>query len=746
VFPRAPALLLAALPATMTTPQHPQAGSGRLPPPAPDVLAALPSDGGPEFNRLVFEGSPYLLQHARNPVDWYPWGEEAFARAKAEDRPIFLSIGYSTCHWCHVMEHESFEDDEVAALLNANFVCVKVDREERPDVDQLYMSVTMAMTGHGGWPMTVVLTPERVPFFAGTYFPKGGAPGRPGMLELVPKLASAWANDRENVAGTAQRVREWLAGQAEDDSLGTLDAAWIARTAKALSAGYDRVHGGFGDAPKFPTPHNLRLLLRHARRSGDAQVVEQVVHTLRAMRRGGIWDQVGSGFHRYSTDAQWLLPHFEKMLYDQALMALACVEAWQVTGHPDLRRTAEEIFAYVARDLTDPAGGFWSAEDADSEGEEGRFYVWTPAQLAEALGAEDGALAGELWGVVAGGNFRDQATGERTGASILHLARETADFARAKGLDPVVLAAQVEVWRAKLLDVRARRPRPLRDDKVLTDWNGLMIAALACAGRAFDEPRHVAAAERAADFAFAHLRAPDGRLWKRWRGGAAEHPGVLDDHAFLAWGLLELHAASGDPARLAQALELERALHARFHDEARGGYFLAADDVDDLFVRTKESYDGALPSGNSVAAAVQLRLGRLTGSSELEARGRATLGAFAGEVARQGLGHAEYLCALDFAEAAGFELVLCGARGDPELARARRELGRRFLPDLVVLERPDPDAEGRAAALARLAPFTDGQRALAGRATYYLCRARTCEAPTNDLERVLAELDGERAR
>ncbi|HVS18130.1 MAG TPA: thioredoxin domain-containing protein [Planctomycetota bacterium] len=742
-MPLPTALLLACLPTLpMTDPQ--QSHGDRPPLPTPAEIAALPPDGGPEFNRLVFEGSPYLLQHARNPVDWYPWGDEAFARAQAEDRPIFLSIGYATCHWCHVMEHESFEDAEVAALLNAAFVCVKVDREERPDVDQLYMSVTQAMTGSGGWPMTVVLTPERVPFFAGTYFPKGGAPGRPGMLELVPGLAKAWADERENVTATAARVREWLAKSGAGGAAGELDAAWVARTAQALMAGYDRRHGGFGEAPKFPTPHNLRLLLRHARTSGDAQAVEQVVATLRAMRRGGIWDHVGFGFHRYSTDAQWLLPHFEKMLYDQALIALACIEAWQVTGHDDLRRTAEEIFAYVARDLTDAQGGFRSAEDADSEGEEGLFYLWRPEELSAALGETDGKLAALLWGVVAGGNFRDQATGERTDESILHLAVDVAQFARARELEPESFAARVESWRTTLLELRATRPRPLCDDKVLTDWNGLMIAALAFGGRALGEPRHVAAAERAADFVLAHLRRDDGRLLKRWRAGRADHDGVHDDNAFLAWGLVELYEAGGDPVHLRTALELERTLHARFHDDEHGGYFLAGDDADDLIVRAKESYDGALPAGNSVAAMVQLRLARLTGSNELEARGRATLAAFAGDVARQGLGHAEYLCALDFALRPGFELVLCGPQGDAGLARARRELGRRFLPGLVLLERPDPDHDGRAAALAELAPFTAAQRALEGRATYYLCRAQSCEAPTGDLARVLAELDAAR--
>jgi uncharacterized protein YyaL (SSP411 family) len=503
-----------------------------------------------------------------------------------------------------------------------------------------------------------------------------------------------------------------------------------------LTKSYDSVHGGFGGAPRFPVPHNLRLLLRTGQRSGASEPLDMVLHTLRAMRRGGIWDQVGFGFHRYSTDERWLLPHFEKMLYDQALMAMACVEAWQLSGAADVRDTAERTFEYVLRDLTSPEGGFWSAEDADSEGEEGLFYLWTPEQLAAALGADDGALAAQLWGVVEGGNFRDQATGERVGGSILHLDEDLDAFASRKGLDPKQLAARVEGWRRKLLELRSQRVRPFRDDKVLTDWNGLMIAALALGGRAFDEPRYVRAAERAAAFVWSELRGEDGRLLKRWRSGSAGLSGVLDDYAYLTWGLIELYQANGDPAHLKQALECNSRMLQHFEDPAAGGLFLAPDDASDLIVRTRDSYDGALPSGNSVAALNLLRLARLTGQSELEERGRALLDAFAGDVRGVPAAHTQMLAALDFALGPGFELVLAGPREAADVRAARAALGRTFAPRAVLLQRGAVDAT----ALAELAPFTADQVPRDGRATLYLCRDFTCEAPTTDLEHVLAAL------
>jgi hypothetical protein len=713
-------------------PEQGEPGQAALPEGA--ALAGLPPDGGPEFNRLVFESSPYLRQHARNPVDWYPWGDEAFARAAAEDKPIFLSIGYATCHWCHVMEHESFEDAEVAALLNASFVSVKVDREERPDVDHLYMTVVQGVTGRGGWPMTIVMTPQREPFFAGTYLPKTGRLGRGGMMDVVPALASAWRDDRASVRESADRIVEYLQGIAGPiapaptiGGAGLHDA--LADQAFAeLERSYDATHGGFGSAPKFPVPHRMRFLLRR----GAPAAVRMAVDTLDAMRLGGIWDHVGFGFHRYSTDARWLLPHFEKMLYDQALLALAYVEAWQVTGRPELRATAEAIFAYVLRDMTAPEGGFYSAEDADSEGEEGLFYLWRPDELVAALGADDGGFAAELFGVVANGNFADQATGKPTGESILYL--------RAP-LEP----AQTERVRAilgRLFDAREKRVHPLKDDKVLTDWNGLMIAALARAGRAFGEPRYSAAAARAADFALARLRGADGALVKRWRNGEAGLPAVLDDYAFLVWGLIEVYQAGFEPRHLEAAVALARRMIADFGDEASGAFFLAQAGRADLLVRAREFYDGAVPSGNAVAALDLLLLARLSGDMALEERGARALAAAVGSAGQAPSGHAQLLIASAFARGPAHEIAIVGARGAADTQALMSAVDAAFLPNAVVVFVPTGD-EGAAtrAALRRFAPWAADLPAVNGAATAYVCRDFACELPTNDVAVMLRSLD-----
>jgi len=709
--------------------------AGRPHPPTPEELARLPADGGPDFNRLVFERSPYLLQHARNPVDWYPWGDEAFERARREDKPVFLSIGYSTCHWCHVMEHESFEDEEVARLMNENFVCVKVDREERPDVDAVYMQVTQAMTGSGGWPMTVLLTPDRRPFFAATYVPRTARFGRKGMLQLVPEIGQLWREKHELVLESAERitavVRDSLQEQAGEPGIELLG-----RGRDQLAQRYDAELGGFGDAPKFPVPHQLLFLLRQHQRTGDALSLQMVEHTLAAMRAGGIYDQIGFGFHRYSTDREWLVPHFEKMLYDQALHVLAYTAAWQVTGKPEYRATAEEVLQYCLRDLADPLGGFHSAEDADSEGEEGRFYLWTRAQVLAALGDEEGELFARVFEITEEGNYREEASGKQDGRSIPHLTRTPASWAAELALEEPVLRARLEAGRQRLLATRSQRVRPLKDDKVLTDWNGLMIAALARAGAAFDEPRYVAAARAAADFALTHLRDEHGRLFKRWRAGQAAFAGTLEDHAFLAWGLLELYEAGFEVRDLAAALELTETMIAHFEDPERGGFYGSADDAEQLLFRHKEAYDGALPSGNSVAALVLLRLGRMTGRSELEEHAQRTLAAF-GSVAGRPAGHTLYLLALDFALGPSFEVVVAG---DPRAADTRallRPFQQRYRPNSVLLLRPP----GEAPAIAELAPFTLDQPPRDGRATAYVCRDYACKAPTSSAEQALQSLD-----
>jgi len=679
-------------------------------------------------NRLATEQTPYLLQHASNPVDWYPWGDEAFALARRLDKPVFLSIGYSTCHWCHVMAHESFEDPEVARLLNDAFVCIKVDREERPDVDGVYMAVCQALTGSGGWPLTIVMTPDKKPFFAGTYFPKESRFGRMGLVELVPRIRETWQTRRGDVVKSAEQIAAALAARPRPPAGGDVGAAALDEAAEQLAARYDPEHGGFSDAPKFPTPHNLFFLLRHWRRTGHAASLDMAVKTLRAMRLGGLWDHVGFGFHRYSTDARWLLPHFEKMLYDQALLAIACTEAFQATGSLEFRDTARDILAYVLRDLAAPEGGFYSAEDADSEGEEGKFYLWSVPEVSALLGPEDGDLAIQLFRLEPEGNFVDQAHGVRTGLNIPHLAAPV----------PPERRERVEAIRQKLFAARERRVRPHRDDKVLADWNGLMIAALARAAQAFDEPRYAEAAERAAAFVLRELRRPDGRLRHAWREGTpSAAPAHADDYAFLVWGLLELYEITFDAAHIETALGLNRLLLEHYWDAADGGLFFTADDGEKLLFRQKEVYDGAVPSANSVAMLNLLRLARIAGDAALEERAAAIGRAFAGDVARMPSAFTQFLCAVDFAVGPSHEVVIVGRPGADDTRAMLKAVREAFVPNKVVLFR---QADEAAPAIARIAPYTAAQRALDGRATAYVCQGGACQAPVTAPAAMLAAL------
>ncbi len=497
-------------------------------------------------NRLITEKSPYLLQHAHNPVDWYPWGEEAFEKARREDKPVFLSIGYSTCHWCHVMERESFEDADVAALLNEHFVSIKVDREERPDIDGVYMTVCQMLTGSGGWPLTVIMTPDKKPFYAGTYFPKQSMSGRPGMMDMLPQLAEAWKSRREELLKSADEITSVL-GRSSAMTPGDGPGATEVKAAFGLlERSFDDRHGGFGQAPKFPTPHQLLLCLRHWKRSGDARALEMVEKTLQAMRRGGVYDHLGFGFHRYSTDERWFAPHFEKMLYDQAMIALALIETHQATGKIEYRQVAEEIFTYVIRDMTSAEGAFYSAEDADSEGVEGKFYLWTAEEIRTRLPEAEAKLVIDLFNVKDGGNFEDGGHG----ANILHLTGSMEQNAARLGLDEEKLRKKLEPSLITLFDAREKRVHPYKDDKVLTDWNGLMIAALARAARVIDEPGCLAAAEKAIRFNREKMRTKNGRLLHRYRDGSAGIDGGIDDYAFFIWGLIELYESSFDSAYL----------------------------------------------------------------------------------------------------------------------------------------------------------------------------------------------------
>ncbi len=706
--------------------------------PAPEVIASLPPDGGDEFNRLVFEQSPYLLQHARNPVDWYPWGDAAFEVARKADKPIFLSVGYSTCHWCHVMEHESFEDEEVAELLNKYFVCVKVDREERPDVDQVYMTVTQAITGSGGWPMTVMMTPDREPFFAATYIPKANRYGRRGMMELLPLIGTAWRDQRAELEASAKGIVKQLADRSGGNPGPPLNQSTLEACYQQLAQSFDSTNGGFGGAPKFPRPHNLRFLLRYAARSGNQTGVDMVVKTLREMRRGGIWDHVGLGFARYSTDEKWLVPHFEKMLYDQALIAMACVEAWQMTGYEDLRQTAEEILEYVERDMTAPSGGFYSAEDADSEGIEGLFYLWSTADLKSALGDEDGAFAATIWNASESGNFESEADEVKPHANILHLTKDAGVLASELDLEVAEFEERMEAVRRKLFQIREPRVHPLKDDKVLTDWNGLMIAACAMAGRAFDEPRWTELAKRAGDNLLTSLRAENGRLYKRSRLGEAGLTGLLEDYAFSVWGLLELYESSFDERYLVASIDLTKIALEFFWDEESGGFFLAPSDGEALIVRSKEIYDGAIPSGNSVFALNLLRLSRMTANAEFDDRAHELIRAFSGDVQRGPMGFTQLMLAVDFSVGPAFEIVIAGERGAEDTSAMTRALAAVFLPNKVVIFRP---AGEDAPLITTIAKYSEPQVWRDGRATAYVCQNFACKQPTTDIQVMLDSLD-----
>ncbi|TKJ45155.1 thioredoxin domain-containing protein, partial [Candidatus Aerophobetes bacterium Ae_b3b] len=516
--------------------------------------------GEKHHNRLIFEKSPYLLQHADNPVDWYPWGPEAFEKARKENKPVFLSIGYSTCHWCHVMARESFEDSEVARLMNEVFVSIKVDREERPDIDNVYMMVCQMITGSGGWPLTIIMTPDQKPFFAATYIPKERRFGRMGMLELIPRIKELWTTRRDEVLSSANEITAALQQVSQDAPGEELDETTLDLAYEQLAKRFDEQHGGFGGAPKFPTPHNFLFLLRYWKRTNTERALQMVEKTLQAMRRGGIYDHIGFGFHRYSTDSHWFVPHFEKMLYDQATLAIVYTEAYQATGKEEYAQTAREIFTYVLRDMTAPEGGFYAAEDAESEGEEGKFYLWTEEEIRQVLGSEEAALIVKIFNIEEGGNFIEQVTGRRTARNVLHLTKSVKELASELKMSDYDLQKRLQAMRQKLFTYREKRIHPHRDDKILTDWNGLMIAAFAKGARVFDEPRYAEAARGAVDFILKNMCTSDGELLHRYRDEQAALPAQVDDYAFLIWGMLELYETIFEVRYLQIALDLNRDL------------------------------------------------------------------------------------------------------------------------------------------------------------------------------------------
>jgi uncharacterized protein YyaL (SSP411 family) len=685
-------------------------------------------------NRLINELSPYLRQHAHNPVDWYPWGTEAFERAQSEDKPIFLSIGYSTCHWCHVMAHESFEDPEVARLMNEAFVSIKVDREERPDIDSVYMSICHLMTGGGGWPLTIIMTPDKRPFFAATYIPRAGRFGLIGMMELIPGVRELWASRRGEALNVSGRIATLLQQTSQGMPGAELNETTLELAYEQLAKRFDGRHGGFSNAPKFPTPHNLLFLLRYWKRTGDSAALDMVEKTLQAMRRGGIYDHVGFGLHRYATDSQWLVPHFEKMLYDQAMSAMAYTEAYQATGKGDYGKTAREIFTYVLRDMTAPEGGFYSAEDADSEGEEGKFYLWTQEEVFRLFGDEERDFVARVFNIEKDGNFAEQRTGRKSGVNILHVTKSLEELASDLSLSRSDLESHLEAIRQKLSAYREKRVHPMKDDKILTDWNGLMIAALAKGAQYFDEPEYAEAARHAADFLVGNMRKTDGRLWHRYRDGQAGVQANLDDYAFLVWGLVELYEAVFAVKYLRVAVELTEDMLRHFWDGDTGGLYLTPEDGESLLVRKKEIHDGAIPSGNSVAMLNLLRLGRMTATPDWEEKAAAVGRAFSQSVKQSPSAHSQLMVALNFGVGPSYEVVIAGNAQAEDTSTMVKALRTRFLPNKVVLLNPD---EQDSPEMSQLAAFTRNQTSIEGKATAYVCLNYNCKSPTTDVNKML---------
>jgi len=701
-------------------------------------------------NRLAKEKSPYLLQHADNPVDWYPWGEEAFAKAKREDKPIFLSIGYSTCHWCHVMEHESFENPQTAKIMNEYFVSIKVDREERPDIDNVYMTAVMTMTGSGGWPLSVFLTPDKEPFLGGTYYPAEPQWGMPGFTQVLLRVNEGWRNNRKEILESSSTIVKALqSGMEQVRVLQVLDKGTLESAYQRYVSSYDASLGGFGKAPKFPSSHNLSFLLRHWKRFNNPRALEMVEKTLKEMAKGGMYDHVGGGFHRYSTDRYWFVPHFEKMLYDQAILAKTYLEAYQATGKDEYKKVAREIFDYVLRDMRDEQGGFYSAEDADSldpdefkgmtpdksqshKKVEGAFYVWRYQEILEHLGEVDGKIFAFHYGVKSGGNVQRDPHQEFKGKNILTEANDLKTTAKEFNKSSSDIVKILEKGKQKLFEVRSSRPRPHLDDKILVDWNGLMISSLAYGASVLDEPQYRQAAQRCADFIISQMIRDDGRLMHRYREGEVKVIGSIEDYAFFIHGLIDLYQLTFKTKYLRQAKQLTKDMIELFEDDSRGAFYFTSDDAEKFFLRQKEVYDGAIPSGNSIAALNLIRLGRLTLETQYEKKAAKLFKYFADQVTRSPNAFSQLLIALDFAIGPSKEIVVVGDIHHDKTKGMFEKLNKEFIPNKVVVHRPISDEEARA--IIALVPFIESQVAQNGETTAYVCVNHVCKQPTTNVK------------
>ncbi len=680
-------------------------------------------------NNLIAEKSPYLLQHAYNPVNWFAWGETAFNKAKEEDKPIFLSIGYATCHWCHVMERESFEDAEVAKLLNDSFVAIKVDREERPDIDSIYMKVCQMMTGRGGWPLTIIMTPDRKPFFAGTYFPKLGRGGMIGIMDLLTQIVKLWDKNRDEILSSTKKILSHLEESASS-KLTSYDTNELFNQASSmLSNQFDKKRGGFGSAPKFPSTHRLLFLLRFWKRYKDNKALEMVEKTLSEMRLGGVYDHIGYGFHRYSTDENWKVPHFEKMLYDQAMITLAYTETYQATKNINYKKTSEEIIFYVLRDMTHPEGGFFSAEDADSERVEGKFYTWTEKEISTILDEADAELYMKIFSFEEKGNFLEEATKEKTGVNIPFLQQTLENDLSNISKNKIERLEQI---RTILFNVREKRVHPLKDDKILTDWNGLMIVALAKSARIFHNIDYLADAEKSAQFILENLQTADGSLLHRYREGESAIPANLDDYAFFIWGLLELYEASFKTKYLEYAIELNKTALEKFWDDEVGGFFFTSADSENLLIREKQIYDGAIPSGNSVAMLNLVKLGRILSDPKLEEKADILMQNFASEVKRIPYAYTFLLSALDFFKGPSFEIVVVGDRTAETTKKMIESINSEYIPNKIVILKDSKDEN-----IVKIIDVLQNYHQINEQPTVYICKHFVCKQPTNDITKML---------
>ena len=684
--------------------------------PADPSPARSASDTG---NQLAHETSPYLLQHAHNPVDWFPWGEEALGSARADDRPIFLSIGYSACHWCHVMERESFENEQTAALMNTHFVNIKVDREERPDLDAIYMEAVQAMTGSGGWPMSVFLTPTGQPFYGGTYYPPQPRYGMPSFSQILLAVSEAYQDRRGDIEEQAQRLTDAIGrtGSLSADG-GTLNEEILSEATGKLLQYFDEQYGGFGDQPKFPQPMTLEFAMSQYRRSGDPDVLHIAEHTLQKMAAGGIYDQIGGGFHRYSVDRIWLAPHFEKMLYDNAQLLRGYLHAWQINGRPEHRRIIDETVDYVLREMTAPQGGFYSAQDADSEGEEGKFFVWTAEEIEAILGKEEADLLGRTYGVTPTGNFE--------GKTILNLKRTVADVAQQAGAPVETVAERLAAARQKLFIEREKRIKPGRDEKILTEWNGLMIHALADVGVVLGREDALEAARKSAAFILAEMRQDNGFLFRSYKDGRARFNAYLEDYAAFARGLVALYEATFELRWLAEAVRLTKIMQSQFADEVRGGFYQTGIAHEQLVVRRKDFIDNAIPSGNSMAAELLLRLAKLTGHDDYRSEAARIFQIMAAAMAQQPTGFGRLLTALDDLLSPSQEVAVVGSLGDPRTQALLQEARRHYLPHTVLAQR-EPDSENPL-------PLLEGRTLVDGQPAAYVCENYACQLPVTGVD------------